>query len=317
MDSDISNTVPQVETPEWFQRALSVPQASRFVEIEGCEVHYLRWGDPANPGVVFLPGAGGHAHWFSHIVPLLADTFHVVAMEPGGMGDSERRNAYSLDLIIAEVMGVCAHAGMFDVRIPPVIVGHSMGGQFAVRTGIAEGEHLLGVVAVDALRQALLDKDPAVAIFQSDEVREPRPRRPAPDKESLAARFRLQPEPEIEIETTYVLDHIAQNSGREEEDGWVWKMDPNFVGVGGLGLDLKDELTGLACKAAVVFGEFSHIVDENTIARMDEATGGTIPSFIIPGTTHYPMIDSPLAFISAIRAILSLWVAEARQAQKR
>ncbi len=306
----------QKDSPAWFRRNMEMPRDARFVNVDGCAIHYLRWGDRQKPGLVFLAGSGGHAHWFSAVAPFFADAFNVVAMDPAGNGDSGRRPQYSLELLISEIFGVCADAGMFEAAIAPVIAGHSMGGQFAVRAAIARGEQLLGVIAIDALRQALLEKDPAVAHFAAaSHMEPPRPQRAHPSFEAAVSRFRLQPEPEHEITEAYILDHIARNSVQKTADGWTWKYDANFRTVGGLGLELKNALKSLPCRAAVIFGEDSHIVDEQTLARMDEATGGHVPSFIIPGTTHYPMIDSPFAFVAAMRGVLSVWVADARKKQ--
>ena len=91
-----------METPEWFTRAVSTPGESRFVDVEDCAIHYLRWGDPRRPGLVFVPPSGGHAHWFDHVAPAFAEQFHVVAMDPSGCGDSGRRETYGQALITAE-----------------------------------------------------------------------------------------------------------------------------------------------------------------------------------------------------------------------
>jgi pimeloyl-ACP methyl ester carboxylesterase len=65
-----------------------------------------------------------------------------------------------------------------------------------------------------------------------------------------------------------------------------------------------------------VFGEHSHIVDDNSLRLMDEATEGTVPSFIIPGASHYPMVDDPLKFVATIRAIACQWVADRHREQR-
>ena len=38
-----------------------------------------------------------------------------------------------------------------------------------------------------------------------------------------------------------------------------------------------------------------------------------MPVFVMPGTSHYPPIDSPLAFVSTVKAIALGWVAEMRR----
>ena len=87
--------------PEWFERAIAASHDSHCVEVEGCAIHYLSWGDRQAPGLLFVPPSGGHGHWFSHVAPLFADQFHVVAMDPSGCGDSGRRSHYSQELLTA------------------------------------------------------------------------------------------------------------------------------------------------------------------------------------------------------------------------
>jgi pimeloyl-ACP methyl ester carboxylesterase len=92
----------------------------------------------------------------------LADQFHVVSMDIAGCGDSGRRDHYTLELIVSEIMAVCADSGMLSAAVPPILVGHSVGGQHIVRVAMAHGKSLLGVIAVDALRYAELAHDKAV-----------------------------------------------------------------------------------------------------------------------------------------------------------
>ena len=67
-------------------------------------------------------------------------------------------------------LAVCTDAGMADAETPPTLVGHSAGAPAAVRTAITHGEALLGVIAVDGLRYAELEKDSAILA-----LRGPRP----------------------------------------------------------------------------------------------------------------------------------------------
>ncbi len=299
-------------TPEWFERSIAAPHDACFVEVSGCSIHYLRWGEPTNPGLLLLPGAGGHAHWFSHVAPLFADQFHVVSMDIAGCGDSGRRDHYTRESIVSEIMAVCADCGMLSAATPPTLIGHSGGGQHVVRTAIAHGKSLLGVMAIDALRYAELGHDPAVKALSG-----PRPAPPPPpiypDYESAVARFRLSPPPASEIKADYVLDHIARHSVRAVEGGWTWKFDAALASVASLGLELKDSLRNLSCHSAAIYGENTHLADHTLLQRMTAATNGEIPVFVIPGSTHYPMIDNPPAFVSAIKGIALTWVAGSRR----
>ena len=298
--------------PEWFERAIATPHNSRCVEVAGCPIHYLSWGDGQDPGLLLLPGTGGHAHWFSHIAPLFADQFHVVSMDIAGCGDSGHREHYTRELIVSEIMAVCADSGMLSAATPPILAGHSVGGQHMVRAAMAHGNSLLGVIAIDALRYAELAHDPAVTALKG-----PRPVRRTPpiypDFQSAVERFRLTPPPTIAIQTNYVLDHIARHSVREVAGGWTWKFDSALASVSSLGLELKDVLRHLPCYSAAIYGEHTHLADHTLLYSMMAATNGEVPVCTIPGSSHYPMIDSPLALVCAIKGIALAWVAAARR----
>jgi pimeloyl-ACP methyl ester carboxylesterase len=301
--------------PEWFTRAIAAPGKSASVEVEGCPIHYLSWGEPGLPGMLIVGASGGHAHWYDHVAPLLADRFRVVVMDPAGCGDSGRREAYSKALVTAEIAGVLAHSGLLDGPAPPIVVGHSAGAQCVVRAAQAHGSKWLGVIAVDGLRYAELATDSAIAHFRSLDPDAPPPPRRVPkvweDLEEAVAKFRLSPPPMFEIGNDFILRHIARHSFRKVEGGWTSKFDP---GQTHQVIDLAFELTGalkdLPCRAAALYGERSHLTDPSagpTVTAMNE---GKIAAFTIPGTSHFPMIDSPFAFVSAIEGIALTWLAE-------
>jgi pimeloyl-ACP methyl ester carboxylesterase len=298
--------------PEWFTRALSTPGHSRSVEVAGCSIHYLQWGDSSKPGLLFVPASGAHAHWFDHVGPLFADQFNVVAIDLAGCGDSGRRSVYMQELIIAEIMGVCAHSGMLDASVPPTIVGHSAGAQFAMRAALAHDRSLLGVIAIDGLRYAKLAKDHAVKAL-SGERAAPRPARIYADLDEPVARFRLRPEPLAPIDAPYILDNIARHSFRPVEGGgWTTKFDPTQASTITLALELTDALKDLRCRSAVIVSDHTHLADETAVAAITAASQGRTVVFTIPGTTHYPLIDSPFAFVAAIKGVALTWVQNVR-----
>jgi pimeloyl-ACP methyl ester carboxylesterase len=302
--------------PEWFTRSVTAHSDSQRVTVEGCPIHYLRWGDPKRPGLVLVPPSGGHAHWFAHVAPLLADQFHVVAIDPSGCGDSGRRSAYTQELITAEIAAVCEHCGMFRAGVKPTLVGHSAGAQFVVRAAMTFGERLLGVIAIDGLRYAELERDPAVKALKG-----PRPiGRPGRVHASLdeaVARFRLTPAPLGSIENGFVVDYIARHSFRQQDAGWISKFDPAHAATISLSIELRDVLKDLKCAAAAIYAEHTHLADESVADIMTELNDGLVTVFVIPGSSHYPQIDSPFSFVTAVKAVALTWKANARGAHDR
>lgn len=306
------NATPADSTaPDWFTRAIAAPHESRAVEVAGCPIHYLSWGDRQKPGLLFVPPSGGHAHWFDHVAPLLADRFHVAAMDPAGCGDSGQRESYTRELVTQEIAAVLDHSGMLEATAPPVLAGHSAGAQFAVRASQVIGRNLLGVISIDGLRYARLPHDHAIPILEGPrEAPAPAPPRVRPDLEEAVARFRVTPQPLIDMGNDFIVRHIARHSYRAVPGGWVTKYDP----AQGIVMDLAFELTGvlkdLPCLAASLYSEHSHLTDESAGRTVSEMNDGKVTAMTIPGTSHYPQIDSPFAFVATIKAIVLGWHAE-------
>ncbi len=67
-----TNTAIHPDAPAWFRRAVAVPSGHGTVEVAGCDVHYLHWGQPGRRGLVFVHGGGAHAHWWTHVAATFA-----------------------------------------------------------------------------------------------------------------------------------------------------------------------------------------------------------------------------------------------------
>ena len=52
----MSDDSAKYEGPRWFREALDVTPEDRTVEVAGCPIHYLLWGNPTKPGVVLVHG---------------------------------------------------------------------------------------------------------------------------------------------------------------------------------------------------------------------------------------------------------------------
>lgn len=88
---------PTTPRPDWFEQAVGHEPEIRRVDSDGCPINYLCWGPSGAPGLVFIHGGAAHAHWWSFLVPHLADHYRVVALDLSGHGDSGRRDHYPLD----------------------------------------------------------------------------------------------------------------------------------------------------------------------------------------------------------------------------
>jgi pimeloyl-ACP methyl ester carboxylesterase len=284
------------EAPEWFKRAIATPYAECTVQVEGCPIHYLKWGDPGHPGLVLVHGGAAHAHWWSFLAPLLIQNYNVVALDLSGHGESGRRESYPRRTWAAEVMAVARHAGFVS---PPIVVGHSMGGLVSIVAAALYGDELAGAIVVDA---PVRRPDPESQ--EGERGRSFRNPKTYADLETAKAHFRLvPPQP---CDNDYIMDFIASKSLRAVEGGYTWKFDPN-VFVLARPEAMHEHLANVRCRIALIRGELSYVVPPETGEYMYQLLRRNAPLVAIPEAHHHLLLDQPLAFIAALRALLADW----------
>lgn len=283
-----------MSTPGWFDRALARTPEVRTVPVDGADINYLAWGRIGAPGLVFIHGGAAHAHWWSFIVPLLADSYRIAAMDLSGHGDSDRRSEYPMSTWAAEVMAVADDLGAAG---PAVVVGHSMGGFVAIATGATFGHDLAGIAILDSPVSA---PDPETDAARGGKVFGPL--RTYPDLDAALGRFRTVPEQEHYL--PYVIDHVARHSVREVDGGWSWKYDPDiFVPTRA---ESRELLERVGCRVALFRAEHGLVTPE--IGQfMYERLGRVAPVVEIPEAGHHLMLDQPLLLLTALRTLLADW----------
>ncbi len=82
------------QSPHW-------PTQYRTKAIDGVEIFYREAGDPAKPAILLLHGFPTSSHMFRNLIPALSDSYHVVAPDYPGFGNSSAPSAsefeYSFD----------------------------------------------------------------------------------------------------------------------------------------------------------------------------------------------------------------------------
>jgi len=282
--------------PKWFTEALAAPVAEGCTDVEDCPIHYLEWGERGRPGLLLVHGGAAHAHWWSFLAPQLATQYHVVAPDLSGHGESGRREAYPRETWARELMAVGEHAGL---REPPVVIGHSLGGHVSIVTASLYGDRLAGAIVVDS---PVRRPDPeSVEGARGRMFRNPKT---YPDLETAVEHFHLvPPQP---CDNPHILRHVAVHSLRETEAGWTWKFDPRvFLNV--TPTPMSEYLASTRCRVGLLRGELSGLVPPETGAYMYELLDRNAPVVEIPQAHHHLLLDQPLAFLAAVRALLADW----------
>ncbi len=283
--------------PGWFDEAIAATYEAHMLDVEGTEVQYLRWGDKSKPGLLLCHGNGAHAYWWAFIAPFLANQYNVAALTFSGMGDSGWRDEYSMELFAQEQMAVMEDAGMFDCPEPPIIVAHSFGGFVTMLTGALYGDRLAGTVIVDSpVNPPDREGGPPRRLI--------RPNRVYPTLNEALGRFRLAPEQPCE--NHYLMDFVGRRSIKEVEGGFTWKFDPNIWQRFSIG-DTTERLRQTKCRIGIFRGEFSAIFPPDVGDYMFEVLGKNVPVVEIPQARHHLILDQPIAFVAALRALLADW----------
>lgn len=128
------------------------------VTIEGAEILELQTvdlqvldtpaEDPSHEGqpIVLLHGYGGSIHWWERMIPLLAQTHRVIAIDLIGHGGSEKpKSGYSMPEQAADVAEAM---NQLDVQ-GALVVGHSMGGVVATELAAQASELVDRVALID------------------------------------------------------------------------------------------------------------------------------------------------------------------------
>jgi pimeloyl-ACP methyl ester carboxylesterase len=295
--------------PAWFREALTIAPARSFHRVEGAQIEALTWGERGRPGILFLHGNAAHADWWSFIAPLFAQEHRVTAISWSGMGGSDWREAYSLDLFVAEAFATAEATGLFAAAMPPVFVGHSFGGLPTAACAARRGQELRAAVIVDSPFWPA-----ARAKEQHERIRNRRGQGPSPVYRSAAAalaRFRLLPAQPCD--NLFIVDYIARRSLKEigAGNGWTWRFDPYLWRRYQMS-NPADELAAATCPIAIIRGSRSKVMTEETAAFAHSIAPAGSPLVEVPEAHHHVMIDQPLAFVAALRALLSGWAVHER-----
>ena len=282
--------------PAWALDAISHAPEIKHFQVEGAKLELLMWGTIGQPGVLLLHGNGAHAGWWSFIAPFLAKAgYRVAALSFSGMGGSDWRETYSMDLFADEVLGACDQAALAASGRAPVIVAHSFGGVPAIYTALKATDQVGGLILLDS------------PIEPPGEEWTGPPKRTAPNRvyatlnEGLA-RFRLAP-PQT-CENHWALDHIARGSLKQVQGGWTWQFDP-FLWNSFSPMIMSERASRLQVPTIVMRGGNSFLMEDRIFNYMKTIFPAGTGFVTIPEAQHHLLLDQPLATIAALESSLA------------
>ena len=279
---------------EWFNKSLLSTPTENFVDVEGAKIHFLTWGDTNNPGLFFIHGFSANAHWWDFIAPAFIEDYCVVAIDLSGSGDSEHRDFYSQEMYAKEIKSVCDVMNWKSADF----IAHSMGGSISLNATSIYPEIFKSLLLLDSIVVLPPDKvrnySSNRSMIRADFIYE--------DETSAIESFRLiPPQP---CKNDYLLNHIAINSYKKTEEGWLLKSDGKMMKTY-QSKDLTDTLMAIQCPIYIVYGLMSQIFTQEILDYTVYV--GNIPQervVGVPGTMHHLFVDDPLSVITELKNLL-------------
>ncbi len=299
--------------PDWFVDALSVPREEGFVEVSGVRMHYFRWGDRSAPPLLMTHGFLSHARCLAFVAPYLAENYHVIAYDHSGMGDSDVRENCDMVARGREMIGVAEALGLFGHEHKPIIVAHSFGAAVALKAITLAPDAFAGTVICDlmVLRPSSFDAVWGGGRTGPGSGDPDRPHKRYPDYASARERYVLSPPQPVG--EAFLMDYMAYHSLRREGEAWTWKFSPSVFkrdNVPSEWLEMGRTLVEAPGRKAIVHGEQSLLFTNDSSDYVRELGGIDIPIIAVPEARHHLMLDQPLAFVAALRALLAIWSIE-------
>jgi pimeloyl-ACP methyl ester carboxylesterase len=260
-----------------------------FIDADGVRLHYVDWGEPGQPPVVFVHGGSAHARWWDFVVAHLAPRYRCVALDLRGHGDSGWPTSpdYRLATHAGDVADLIEALGLRDVAV----VGHSFGG--FVSMVYAPG------AAARLARLVIVDSRPRIG-ERASRLLEALRKLPHPRYASLeeaTRRFRLLPG--ATSAAPDVFAHVVRHGMTQMADGaWTLKFDRRAMS-GTPPQDFSPGLAAVQCPILAIRGEHSDILTRTALAEFPAANPRAITAEIA-GAHHHVMLDQPAALAQVI-----------------
>lgn len=264
----------------------------RRLELNGVSTAVLESGD--GPPIVLLHGPGEHAaRWFT-VIPDLRGNHRVIAPDLPGHGES---GMFAGDPDAEAMIGWLEDLIDCTCAVPPVLVGHLLGGAVAARFAAARGERVSRLVLVDALGLAGFQPEPvfesALTGFLSDPTEETH------DRLWRHCAF------DLEVMRGWMGERWdwlkAYNLDRARDPGTQQALQ-QLMGQFGFPAIPEQELAGIAVPTHLVWGRHDLATPLAVAEAAAERCGW--PLRVIENAADDPPMEQPRAFLAALRAAL-------------
>jgi pimeloyl-ACP methyl ester carboxylesterase len=269
----------------------------RELKVGNLRLHYLDWGNPDRPPMVFLHGGALTAHTWDVVCLALRNDYHCLALDQRGHGDSDWADDYSSERHAEDIHGFVEQLSIGRT----VVIGQSMGGLNSIVYAGRGGERLAGLVIVDVGPELNYSGTKRIGDFIQS----------TPESESLDSFIQKAMEFNPRRNPVLLRRSLMHNLRKLPNGKWAWKWDPNRMRSNPG--QLQDHIAGMrrlwshvdkiGCPTLVMRGAKSDIFsDENA-----EKFASTLPKgrwVRIEDAGHTVQGDNPRAMLRELREFL-------------
>ncbi|MBI4638595.1 MAG: alpha/beta hydrolase [Candidatus Rokubacteria bacterium] len=263
------------------------------MEANGLRLQIFEWGVSGTPPALLLHSLAAHSHWWDWTAPLLADRFHVVALDLRGHGGSQWAEppAYGFIDYVGDVVALADRLGWRS----PLVIGHSLGGYVGAYLASRYPARVGALVVADMLTAwSEAEERRAVELAERSPLRFTSPA-------EAGARFGLAP-PDTRASREW-LQHLGESGVRARPTGgWEHAFDRRVF------LHPRPDpwpfLPGVGCPTLVVRGSGSAVMDRETWLQVTTAVRrGQFAE--LKHAFHHLILDEPQGFV----AVVQKWLA--------
>jgi len=265
--------------------------------LNGLRFHYLDWGNTDAQALICLHGFTSHAHSWDTFATAMRRTYHVLALDQRGHGETEWATDYHADRRVEDLEAFVAALGLSRF----VLLGLSMGGRVVFQYAAKHPEIVERLVIVDIAPEAdprggrrIQDGLRAQDVFADPEeaVQQARRANPRPPDAQLRAR---------------VLHGLMQQA-----DGtWTYRYDVALRnGSGARVMPTPGEtertwasLANISCPTLLIRGADSDILSPEQAQRMLRLISNS-KLVEVPDSGHSVPLDNPSGFLTAVKTFL-------------
>lgn len=284
--------------------------ASRFFESQRLKLHYTEWGEHDAPPLILVHGGRDHCRNWDWVAEDLSADWRVIAPDLRGHGDSEwcSSGVYTYDAYLWDLLALVEHLQIDNASI----IGHSLGGNIALRFAAAFPERMQQLICIEGLGTLPDEVERTYQRPFSQRLRESALYRQSlshrsPHRYSSVGQAIEHFHSRNPTLSRTQAEHLASSGLRQHEDGtFTWKFDdysriPSQICASES--EIRQVISQVSCPVLLPWGGRSFFPLTDNEARIALFANAKVSFY--PTAGHWPHHDQLGQFLRDIREFLT------------